>query len=111
MLVASDIPNSDVWARYSAKYATLPLLPAQLALPAPVWSIVSSTLLLYLQPSLLAALADQMRWTFEPRQQTEITMRALVQVHTRPLPLKLTSDFYVSTSNSPSVQVQPQWEL
>ena len=68
------IPNPDAWVRYAAKYATLPPLPAQLALPAPVWSIVSSTVLLYLQPSLLAALADRMQWAFEPRQQTEITM-------------------------------------
>ena len=74
MLDALGIPNPDAWVGYSAKYATLPPLPAQLALPAPVWSIVSSTVLLYLQPSLLAALADQMQWAFEPRPQTEITM-------------------------------------
>ena len=41
MLDALDISNPDAWVRYAAKYATLPPLPAQLALPAPVWSIVS----------------------------------------------------------------------
>ena len=29
------------WIRYSVKSATLPLLPTQLALPAPVWPMVS----------------------------------------------------------------------
>ena len=43
MPVTLGISNPDAWVRYSAKYATLPPLPAQLALPAPVWSIVSST--------------------------------------------------------------------
>ena len=74
MLVTLGISNPDAWVRYAAKYATLPPLPAQLALPAPVWSIVSSTVLLYLQPSLLAALAERMRWAFEPCQHTEIAM-------------------------------------
>ena len=74
MLVTLDISDPDAWVRYAAKYATLPPLPAQLALPAPVWSIVSSTVLLYLQPSLLAALAERMRWAFEPCQHTEIAM-------------------------------------
>ena len=50
------------WIRYSAKFATLPPLPAQLALPAPVWPMVSSTVLMYLQPALLSALAKQMNW-------------------------------------------------
>ena len=66
MLVSLGVSNPDAWVRYAAKYATLPPLPAQLALPAPVWSIVSSTMLLYLQPALLAALAERMRWTLEP---------------------------------------------
>ena len=74
MLVTLGISDPDAWVRYAAKYATLPPLPAQLALPAPVWSIVSSTVLLYLQPSLLAALAERMRWAFEPCQHTEIAM-------------------------------------
>ena len=74
MLVTLGISNPDAWVRYAAKYATLPPLPAQLALPAPVWSIVSSTVLLYLQPSLRAALAERMRWAFEPCQHTEIAM-------------------------------------
>ena len=73
MLVTLGISNPDAWVRYSAKYATLSPLPAQLALPASVWSIVSSTLL-YLQPSLLAALAERMRWAFEPCHHTEIAM-------------------------------------
>ena len=60
MLDALGITDSDAWVRYAAKYATLPPLPAQLALPASTWSMVSSTVLLYLQPSLLAALADRM---------------------------------------------------
>ena len=67
MLDALGITDPDAWVRYAAKYATLPPLPAQLALPAPVWSM-------YLQPSLLAALADRMQWACEPRQQTEVTM-------------------------------------
>ena len=58
MLDALNISNPDAWVQCSAKYATLPPLPPQLALSAPVWSIVASTVLLYLQPSLLAALAD-----------------------------------------------------
>ena len=74
MLVTLGISDPDAWVRYAAKYATLPPVPAQLALPAPVWSIVSSTVLLYLQPSLLAALAERMRWVFEPCQHTEIAM-------------------------------------
>ena len=57
MLDVLEITDSEAWVRYAAKYATLPPLPAQLALPASAWSI-SSTVLLYLQPSLLAALAD-----------------------------------------------------
>ena len=32
MLVTLGISNPDAWVRYSAKYATLPPLPAQLAL-------------------------------------------------------------------------------
>ena len=36
--------------------------------------MVSSTVLLYLPPSLLAALADRMHWAFEPHQQKEVTM-------------------------------------
>ena len=42
MLVNLDVSNSDAWVRFAAKYATLPPLPAHLALPASVWSIVSS---------------------------------------------------------------------
>ena len=74
MLVTLGISDPDAWVRYAAKYATLPPLPAQLALPAPVWSIVSSIVLLYLQPSLLAALAERIQWAFEPCQHTEIAM-------------------------------------
>ena len=74
MLVTLGISNPDAWVRYAAKYATLPPLPAQLALPASVWSIVSSTVLLYLQPSLLAVLAERMRWAFEPCQHTEVAL-------------------------------------
>ena len=47
---------------YAAKYATLPPLPAHLTLPAPVWSFLSSIVLLYLQPTLLTALAQHMAW-------------------------------------------------
>ena len=36
MLVTLGISDPDAWVRYAAKYATLPPLPAQLALPAPV---------------------------------------------------------------------------
>ena len=74
MLVTLGVSNPDAWVRYAAKYATLPPLPAQLALPAPVWSFVSSTMLLYLQPVLLAALAERMQWTLEPSPCTEIAM-------------------------------------
>ena len=61
LLTALGVDAED-WIRYSARYATLPPLPAQLALPAPVWPIVSSTVLLYLQPALLAELAKLMHW-------------------------------------------------
>ena len=61
LLAALGVDAED-WIRYSARYATLPPLPAQLALPAPVWPIVSSTVLLYLQPALLAELAKLMHW-------------------------------------------------
>ena len=54
--------GAEEWVRYSARYATLPPLPAQLALPAPVWPMMSSTVLLYLQPVLLVGLAKQMHW-------------------------------------------------
>ena len=63
MLGVAD-PGS--WIRYSARFATLPPLPAQLALPAPVWSMVSSTVLMYLQPALLSALAVLMNWPHSP---------------------------------------------
>ena len=56
------VTDSGSWIRYSARFATLPPLPAQLALSAPVWSIVSSTVLMYLQPALLSALAALMNW-------------------------------------------------
>ena len=69
MLDALGITDSEAWVRYAAQYATLPLLPAQLALPAPAWSV-----LLYLQPSLLAALAERMHWAFGAHQQKEVTM-------------------------------------
>ena len=61
-LLAALGVDADDWIRYAARYATLPPLPAQLALPAPVWPIVSSTVLLYLQPALLAELAKLMHW-------------------------------------------------
>ena len=58
-----------------------------------------------------------MQWAFAggplspaSKQRSQCTLRASVQAHTRPLPLKLTTDFCVSTSNSPSAQAQPQWE-
>ena len=55
-------PARDDWIPYAAKYATLPPLPAHLALPAPVWPFLSSVVLLYLQPTLLTALANHMAW-------------------------------------------------
>ena len=55
-------PAPDDWIAYAAKYATLPPLPAHLTLPAPVWSFLSSVVLLYLQPTLLTALAQHMAW-------------------------------------------------
>ena len=55
-------PAPDDWITYAAKYATLPPLPAHLTLPAPVWSFLSSVVLLYLQPTLLTALAQHMAW-------------------------------------------------
>ena len=45
-------PND--WIPYAAQYATLP------PIPAPVWSFLSSVVLLYLQPALLTALASYM---------------------------------------------------
>ena len=66
MLVNLGVSNSDAWVRFAAKYSALPLLLAHLALPAPVWSIVSSTMLLYLQPVLLVALAERMRCSLSP---------------------------------------------
>ena len=54
-------PAPDDWIAYAAKYATLPPLPAHLALPAPVWSFLS-VVLLDLQPTLLNALAQHMAW-------------------------------------------------
>ena len=56
------VADPGSWIRYAAKFATLPPLPAQLALPAPVWSMASSTVLMYLQPALLTALAQLMNW-------------------------------------------------
>ena len=88
ILVTLGISNPDTWVRYAAKYATLPPLPAQLALAVFVWSIVSSTMLLCLQPALLAALAERMRCggPLSPAstQRLQCTLRTLVQVHTRP---------------------------
>ena len=75
MLVTLGISDPDAWVRYAAKYATLPPLPAQLALPAPVWSIVSSTVLLYLQPLSPAS-----------TQRSRCTLRASARAHTRPSP-------------------------
>ena len=43
-------PAPDDWIAYAAKYATLPPLPAHLT-PAPVWSFLSSVVLLYPPPS------------------------------------------------------------
>ena len=37
-LDALDITDPEAWVRYAAKYATLPPLSAQLALPASAWS-------------------------------------------------------------------------
>ena len=62
-------PAPDDWIAYAAKYATLPPLPAHLTLPAPVWSFLSSVVLLYLQPTLLTALAQHMAWPM-PTQRT-----------------------------------------
>ena len=56
------LPNPDDWIPYAAQYATLPPIPAHLALPAPVWSFLSSVVLLYLQPTLLTALAKHLAW-------------------------------------------------
>ena len=49
----------DDWIAYAAQYATLPPFPAHLSLPAPVWSFLSSVVL-YLQPTFLTALAKHM---------------------------------------------------
>ena len=104
MLVTLDVSNPDAWMRYAAKYATLPPLPAQLALPAPVWSFVSSMMLLYLQPVLLAALAERMRGPLSPvhAQRLQCTLRSSVQDHTWLSLWKLTTGYYVSTSSYPS---------
>ena len=113
MLDALGITDPEAWVRYAAKYATLPPLPAQLALPAPAWSMVSSTVLLYLQPSLLAALADRMHWAFEPHQQTEVTMHfaGFSAGSYTAIALEVDYRLCVGTSNSPSAQAQLQWEL
>ena len=60
------VADPSSWIRYAARFATLPPLPAQLALPVPVWSMVSSTVLMYLQPVLLSALAVLMSWPHLP---------------------------------------------
>ena len=56
------LPHPDDWVFYAAQCATLP------ALPAPIWSFLSSVVLLYLQPTLLYALAERLAWptTSEP---------------------------------------------
>ena len=56
------LATPDGWIPYAAQYATLPPIPAHLALPAPVWSFLSSVVLLYLQPTLLTALAKHLAW-------------------------------------------------
>ena len=53
------VADSSSWIRYAARFATLPSLSAQLALPAS-WLTVSSTVLLH--PALLSALAVLMSW-------------------------------------------------
>ena len=66
ILDSLGVADPSSWIRYAARFATLPPLPAQLALPAPVWSMVSSTILMYLQPALLSALAVLMSWPHLP---------------------------------------------
>ena len=46
-----ELTDPGGWVR-SARFATLPPLPAQLALPVAVWPVVSSTVLVHLQPTL-----------------------------------------------------------
>ena len=110
MLVNLDVSNSDAWMRFAAKYATLPLLSAHLALPAPVWSIVSSTMLLYLQPVLRHWQSECGPLSPVHAQRLQCTLRASVQVHTRPLLLKLTTGYCVSTFSYPSAPARPRWE-
>ena len=112
MLVTLGVSNPDAWMRYAAKYATLPPLPAQLALPAPVWSFVSLTMLLYLQPVLLAALAERMQWTREPSPCTEIAMNFAgfrAKSYTA-IAWKLITGHCVSTSSYPTAPAQPRWK-
>ena len=84
------LPNPDDWIPYAAQYATLPPIPAHLALPAPVWSFLSSVVLLYLQPTLLSALA--ITWPGPQLQNlpspTPSTFPATALAPTLPLPLK-----------------------
>ena len=66
ILTELGVADPRSWIRCAARFATLPPLPVQLALPAPLWSMVSSTVLMYLQPALLAALAGLMNWPHLP---------------------------------------------
>ena len=80
-------PAPDDWIAYAAQYATLPPLPAHLALPAPVWSFLSSVVLLYLQPTLL--MPSPSAWTgphpHPPHPPTPSTSLALALAPTLPL--------------------------
>ena len=66
ILETLGVADPGSWVRYSARFATLP--------PAPVWSMVSLTVLVYLQPPLLVALAAQMEWPHLPLTTPPVTM-------------------------------------
>ena len=60
ILTGLGVADPCSWIRYAARFATLLPLPAQLALPVPVWPIVSSTALMYLQPALCLSWVDEL---------------------------------------------------
>ena len=111
MLDAFGITDPEAWVRYAAKYATLPPLPAQLALLLlGPWSPLRCCCTYNLR--CLQRLLTECIGPLSPtsRQRSRCTLQVSVQAHTRPLLLKLTTDSCVGTSNSPSAQAQLQWE-
>ena len=73
---------------------------------APVWSIVSSTVLMYLHPALLSALAALMNWPLSPSRllQVPCTFQGIALVHTLQLHWRLITVSFAGTSSNLAVR-------